>query len=379
MNSATRLTLLLAALVIAPSPGAAFQVDPAAPAIAPYESRELASGVHMLATPLAYRGGVTGNITIIEQSDGMVVIDSGGTAADGRRAVAFIRSITRKPVKALVYTHWHGDHPQGGSEIRAAWPRTRIISTVGTREALRTAALRYIGLRPDERFETINLNQVSGLITQWDAMANNPANDEETRTRYRTAVAQVRARRLDWRGTHLAMPNVTFSGELLLDDRERPVRLMYLGRANTDGDAIAWLPNQRIVVTGDVVVHPIPFGFYSFPGDWITVLERIKALDYRILVPGHGEPQTDTVYIDRVGATLSDLRAQIGPLARQGLSLEQVRARVNFDPTREIFGDTPRNRLLIDAFWLTPMTVNTYMEARGTPMVQGDESIYPNN
>ena len=376
MRSAIGLSFLLSGLCLETL---ALAQSPPVPTLAPYVSRQLAPGVHLLATPLASRGGVTGNITVIEQSDGRVVIDSGGTAADGRRAVAFIRSITRKPVKALVYTHWHGDHPQGGSEIRAAWPRTRIISTVRTREALRTAALRYIGLRPDERFETINLNQVSGLITQWDAMASNPANDEETRTRYRNAVAEVRARRLDWRGTHLVMPTETFTNELLLDDRERPVRLMFLGRANTDGDAIAWLPNERIVVTGDVVVHPIPFGFYSFPGEWIAVLERIKALNYRILVPGHGEPQTDTVYIDRIGATLRDLRAQIGPLARQGLSLEQVRERVDWNPQRDIFGDTPRNRLLIDAFWLTPMTVNTYMEARGTPMVQGDESIYPSN
>ena len=103
----------------------------AQPDIAPYAARQIAPGVHLLATPPEYRGAVTGNITVIEQSDGVVVIDSGLTRADGRRAVDFIRSITRKPVKALLYTHWHNDHPQGGSEIRAAWPRVRIISTAG--------------------------------------------------------------------------------------------------------------------------------------------------------------------------------------------------------------------------------------------------------
>ena len=43
------------------------------------------------------------------------------------------------------------------------------------------------------------------------------------------------------------------------------MRLRFLGRANTEGDAIAWLPRQRIVMTGDVVVSPTPFGFFSFP------------------------------------------------------------------------------------------------------------------
>ncbi|MGZ8999099.1 MAG: MBL fold metallo-hydrolase, partial [Allosphingosinicella sp.] len=320
-----------------------------------------------------------GNITIIEQDDGMVVIDSGGTAADGRRVVNYIRSISRKPVKALLFTHWHGDHPQGASEIRAEWPQARIISTPQTRDSLRTAASIYMGFASDERFETIQLNQVSGLLTQLEAAIRNPETDEATRARYRQMLSEQRTRLRDFRGTHLVMPTETFANELVLPDPSRPVRLLYLGRANTDGDAIAWLPNQRIVVTGDIVVHPIPFGFGSFPGDWIHVLERIRGLGFRILIPGHGEPQMDTVYLDRVATTLHDLRAQITPLARQGLSLEQIRERVNWDSQRAIFGDTPRNRLLIDAFWLTPMTVNTYREAMGLPMIQGDESLYPSN
>ena len=76
----------------------------------------------------------------------------------------------------------------------------------------------------------------------------------------------------------------------------------------------------------------------------------------------------------------ADLRAQIGPLARAG---PEPRARCGDGSTwsaqRAIFGDTPRNRLLFDAYWLTPMTMNTYMEARGEPIVQGDESLYPDN
>ncbi len=310
----------------------------------------------------------------------MVVIDSGLTRADGRRAVDFIRSITRKPVKVLLYTHWHNDHPQGGSEIRAAWPGVRIVSTPATLRTLRGARMaRYIGRHPDERIETVFLNQAAGALAMARAQQRNPQLDEATRARWARMESDTRERMISIRGTYLVLPNETFTDELRLDDPVRPVHLRFLGRANTEGDAIAWLPNERIVVTGDIVVHPVPFGFYSFPGDWLGVLERIKALDYRILIPGHGEPQTDTVYIDRLAATLRDLRAQIGPLAGQGLSLEEVRRRVNWDAQRAIFGDTPRNRLLFDAYWLSPMTVNTYMEARGQGFEQGDETLYPDN
>jgi glyoxylase-like metal-dependent hydrolase (beta-lactamase superfamily II) len=364
---------LVFALLLAAAPLHA-QPDPT-----PYMAREIAPGVHLLSTPPEYRGAVTGNITVIEQSDGVVVIDSGLTRADGRRTVDFIRSITHKPVKALLYTHWHNDHPQGGSEIRTAWPQVRIISTAATLRTLRGDRMgRYISQHPDEGIETIFLNQSAGTLAFVAAQLRNPQHDEATRARYRRMEADTRERMTAIRGTYLVLPTETFTDELRLDDPVRPVHLRFLGRANTEGDAIAWLPSERIVITGDIVVSPVPFGFFSFPGDWLEVLERIKALDYRVLIPGHGEPQTDTVYLDRLAATLRDLRAQIGPLARQGLSLDEVRRQVNWDAQRAVFGDTPRNRLLFDAYWLTPMTVNTYMEARGQRFEQGDESLYPN-
>ncbi len=352
----------------------------AQPSLAPYGARQIAPSVHLLSTPPEYRGAVTGNITIIEQSRGVVVIDAGLTRADGRRAVDYVRSITRLPVTALVYTHWHNDHPQGGSEFRAAWPGVRIISTAATARTLRGPVMRrYIRTRPDERIETLFLNQAAGTLARAMAEQRNPQLDEATRARWARVERDTRQRMVDIRGTYLALPTETFTSELLLDDPVRPVRLIHPGRANTDGDAIAWLPNERIVVTGDVVVHPLPFGFYSFPGEWLQVLDRIRALDYRVLIPGHGEPQTDGAYLDRLTATLTDLRAQIGPLARQGLSLEEVRGRLNWNAQWAIFGDTPRNRILLEGNWLRPMTVNTFREARNQPFEQGDESIYPSN
>ncbi|MBV9884869.1 MAG: MBL fold metallo-hydrolase, partial [Sphingomonadaceae bacterium] len=85
----------------------------AQPDLGPFVGRELAPGLHLLTTPPDYLGRVIGNVSIIEQSDGLVLVDSGGTIADGRRVVAYIRSFTRKPVKAILITHWHGDHPLG--------------------------------------------------------------------------------------------------------------------------------------------------------------------------------------------------------------------------------------------------------------------------
>ena len=147
---------------------------------------------------------------------------------------------------------------------------------------------------------------------------------------------------------------------------------MFLGRANTDGDAVAWLPRQRIVMTGDIVVSPIPFGFGSYPESWIAVLARLKALNPAMLVPGHGEPMADTAYLDRLSATIADIRAQVGPLARQGMSVEEVRTHVDFSAQTAIFGTTPRYASAFQSLWLAPMVENAWKEARGIAIVQGE-------
>jgi glyoxylase-like metal-dependent hydrolase (beta-lactamase superfamily II) len=362
--------LLLAAFLLFPSlivAGVAHAQD-----IAPLAGRELAPGVRLLSTPADYSGPAISNISIIEQGDGLVLVDSGATIADGRRVVAFIRSFTSKPVKAVLITHWHNDHPLGIAAIRDAWPRVRIISTVATRDGLLGPASTSVGLRPDERFETQILNEAAESIVQARALQSNPENSPELRQRYDRYIANLQRFTRDFRGTYLVPPTETFTDELLIDDADRPVRLMFLGRANTAGDAVAWLPRQRMLFTGDIVVSPIPFGFFSYPQDWIGVLERLKALDFTLLIPGHGEPQADTVYLDRLIATIGDIRAQVAPLARQGLSLEEVRERVDFSAQTAIFGTTPRLRLGFESYWLNPMVENAWKEARGEAIVQGD-------
>lgn len=344
---------------------------------APFVARELAPGVHLLSQPADWTGPATGNVTLIEQSDGIVLVDSGSSAADGRRVVALVRSLTDKPVKAVMITHWHNDHPLGISAIREAWPRVRIISTEQTLAGLMGPARTSVGLRPDAHFDTQILNEGSLSIAQVQPLLDDPATTGERRARIRRYIENLRNFAREWPGTYLVPPTETFTDSLTIDDPVRPVRMMYLGRANTEGDAVAWLPRERIVVTGDIVVSPVPFGFFSYPEDWIGTLGRIKALGFALLVPGHGEPMADAAYLDRLIGTIADIRAQVGPLARQGLSLEEVRARVDFSAQTAIFAADPRLSRAFEGYWLTPMVENAWREARGLAIVQGGGETTP--
>ena len=77
-----------------------------------------------------------------------------------------------------------------------------------------------------------------------------------------------------------------------------------VGRGYTDGDVVVWLPEDRVLVTGDIIVAPIPYTFDSPMLDWIKTLEQIATLDVATIIPGHGSVQHDKRYLRRVRTLL---------------------------------------------------------------------------
>jgi glyoxylase-like metal-dependent hydrolase (beta-lactamase superfamily II) len=118
--------------------------------------------------------------------------------------------------------------------------------------------------------------------------------------------------RPDLKTTRLKPPSVLFSKDLIFDDGKHRVELMHLGVAHTHGDAVAWLPNERILFTGDVCVN----GPYNFVGDgdigkWIATLDAAKKLDAQVVCTGHGPRSTRAVLQDQQAFFVA-LREQVG-------------------------------------------------------------------
>ena len=349
----------------------------ATPSTRPFVAKMVAPRVHLLATPEDYFGPVVGNVTLIEQSDGFVVIDSGLTVANGRAVVAYARSVADKPIKAVAITHWHNDHPQGVSAIRDAFPNVRIISTPATEEGMLGAEAFDVGYAPDPRFDAQMKKQVAETKEAYNKLLADPATAPDRKERIKRALLEYDLFLADFSGTYIVPPTETFERELLLADREMPVRLLHLGRANTPGDLLAWLPEQKIVVTGDIVVAPTPFGFFSYPGDWIETIGKVKALGFATLIPGHGLPMTDGTYLDKLVASIRDVQAQVAPLAKAGMPIDEVRKKVDFSKSIALFGDTPRIKANAQGLFFDPMIPNAYKEARGEPIIQGEGNPVP--
>ena len=365
--------LVIAALMGASAPTAAQPPQASAPQeLLPFEPRQVSPEVRLIATPPDYFGPAIGNIVVIEQSDGLVVVDSGSSIGTGRKAVRYIRSVTPKPVKAIVITHWHNDHPQGVAAFKEIWPNLRLISTPQTKAGMLGPELDGVGLTPSDANVQKLKDQIDATKNQYEALLKAPDTPEDRKERIRKALPQFDLFLNDFPGTYVIPPSETFTSRLVIPDAKVPVELRYLGRANTEGDAVIWLPKQKIVATGDIVVTPVPFGFGSFPSDWIETIAKIKKLGFRVLIPGHGEPMTDSSYLDKLAASIATIRDKVGAAAKAGMTFAEVKAKVDLTSEADRFGTVSRMKAAVPNLWTAPMTVNAYKEAKGLPMLQTD-------
>lgn len=280
--------------------------------------------------------GVVGNVTIIEQDDSLVLVDSGNSRGTGARVVEAVRRLSDKPVSAVIITHWHNDHPLGLPEIVRAWPNVEIIATESTAAHL-AAGETNVPTQPDAAYEA---RRRQLLTNDYVTLIQGYVNESQTqpeRDGWSRALAALPIRAEDEIGTYLVLPNRTFTDTLTLDDPVTPVEVRFLGTANTDGDLVVLLPRQRIVAAGDMVVAPIPYMFNVAPDENARTLERLAALPFDAVIPGHGEVLRGRAYIEQLVALIDEVQTQVGPLARQGLSVEDTTARVDLERYAQAF------------------------------------------
>jgi glyoxylase-like metal-dependent hydrolase (beta-lactamase superfamily II) len=306
-----------------------------------------------------------GNVVVVEQSSGLVVIDAGGSPASGRHVVEQIRSISRKPVRWLIYTHYHGDHNLGAGAFRRAWPDLHIVSTDATRRNMTGEAMAYV-----KTYDTGNQGTIDFAAEQLKRSDLSPS----MRAGWQHLADVGPAMIAGYKSMSVYPADVTFARELILYDAVAPVEIRFLGRANTDGDAVIWLPKQRVLASGDIVVMPIPYASASFPAEWIDVLKKLDLFDYAFLIPGHGAVQTDHRYIGTLEVALQEIRSKVQALVDAGQPLEDVQKNVDLESLKAQFaGSDEFDRFLLRAFFLRAIVSNAYKEAKGEPIVQGKD------
>jgi glyoxylase-like metal-dependent hydrolase (beta-lactamase superfamily II) len=315
-----------------------------------------------------------GNVEVIEQGRGLVLIDGGGSPGSANRIAQLIKSVSAKPVTAIAITHWHSDHSLGVATLLETWPNAEVIATNATRDHILGAPMNklYPEGAPDEAKMKRFSESVAGTLIKVREHIADATLPARIRAGYASALEEFTLYQKDIDGAFLPTKIDGFDRERVLDDPVRPVQLRFLGPGNTDGDLIGWLPKQRILATGDLVVSPIPYGFDSYGSSWQSVLDKLIGFHARTIVPGHGLPMHNDSYLKLLRGMLSDLRARmavVGPKENPDQVKKDLAPAFALYEARFTKGDPWLHKWFVQ-FWQDPITESLWKESRAVPIDQ---------
>ena len=231
------------------------------------------------------------NAAFIVTTQGVVVIDALGSPALARQLVAAIRQVTPQPVSHVIVTHYHADHIYG----------LQVFKALGARILAHRAARSYL----NSDTARLRLQASRQELAPWIDASTELVDADQ------------------W---------LDADHELLLGGLR--LQLRHMGPAHTPEDLVVYLPQERVLLAGDLVFRArIPFVGQADSRRWIQALDNLLALDARLIVPGHGpvsESAREDMQLTR--DYLAYLRSTMG------------RAAKNMDPFEEAYAATDWSR-----------------------------------
>lgn len=264
-----------------------FAARPAdAPAVSTSAPRTLMPGVHVIEDR---RIPLVPNIGIIEGSNSVLVVDCGMGPVNGATTLAAAKQIAQDRPLILTITHFHPEHGYGAQVFKG---KAHIIYNAAQRDELMARGPGYL-----EMFRTFG----SGVAATLE-------------------------------GVELVGPDETYDGQLhRIDLGGRIVELHTWGPAHTAGDQIVWLPEEKVLFTGDLAEERIFPIFPWFPPDdaildaagWQRVLDNMLKLRPTVVVPGHGSVGGPEI-LSAVSAYMDEVSNAVLQAAQQGIPTEKL-------------------------------------------------------
>jgi len=300
---------------------------------------QVTDGVYLFRSAPYGDVGLDGNSVAIIASDGVLVFDSNGTPAGAAAVLAEIRSLTSQPVRYIVNSHWHWDHCYGTEVYQRAFPGVQVIAHENTRAIMAGPAIDFNRPGLESQLPTY----LKGL-EQKIAAAESATPPPPELARMKQVLADDRFFLEQKTAAHLVLPTITYSKQLTLHLGGREIQVLHHDRAVTPGDTFVYLPKEKVLVAGDLLVNPISFALSSYPMGWLATLAHIDAMDVAVLVPGHGEPLRDKKLLRATMDVFRVLLKEGAAAEARGLDPDQAKEEVFpklHDLMVQITGDVP--------------------------------------
>lgn len=292
---------------------------------------KIADGIYAALVSEPRYDPVESNAVILINDDSVLVVDANRTPAAARATIAEIRKLTNKPVRYVVNTHWHDDHIFGNQSYLEVFPQVEFIAHHNTREDMKQLAFPHIQ-RGKERWSKVLAEAESQLAK--GTKANGETMNAQEKAELREQLKVYREFLPKIQSIQLTLPTITFEQKLTLHQGSRTIEILNFGNGNTRGDVVVYLPQEKVLITGDLLVHPVPYAYGSFIKDWVETMKRVREIDAQVIIPGHGPIMRDKEYLSLVIALLESVSGQVQDAVRRGLSLEETRKTLNLESFR---------------------------------------------
>ncbi len=291
-----------------------------------------------------------GNTTVIITSEGVVVVDAPTTYLS-KRHLAEIRKLTDKPVRYVINTHFHRDHLMGNHVYKDAFPGAQMVQDDYT--------AMVADLRDPAIMETVFKGKDGAdlLAGQKKQAETGIGDDGKPLTGYdlmraRRSYAEFLPVYEAAQHARYVPADITFADHMTIRLGGEEIRLTRM-EGHTRGDTVVYLPKEKILITGDLVIAPVPFGVLDLYDRWIATLDTLIALDADVVVPGHGEVEFDNSYMKLLRDLDRSLLDQAAKAVAQHHSAEQFKKELDLSAFKAaMVGDDPEKQWGWDNYFL---------------------------
>jgi glyoxylase-like metal-dependent hydrolase (beta-lactamase superfamily II) len=324
----------------------------------------LATGVYAIRHKDATPDWPNGNSLVVIGEREVLVVDACVLPSAAREDIAQIRRWTDKPVRWLVNTHWHIDHNAGNRAYLDAFPGLAIVAQRDTKQMMDE-----VNPGVPARFVAAYTKQVDAMQKSLDAGTgeNGRPLAPEARAALADDISSIGDFIAEYQQFRYQSPTLAIERSIAIDLGRRVVEVKFLGRGNTLGDLVVQLPAEKIVATGDLLDHPVPYMLGGYPGAWIDTLDALEKLGADTFLPGHGEVLHGTAHLADVRELIRSATRQVhAEIARKGsaATLEAVQKVVDLKSFRaRMAGDDPVAAEFFDAS-AASLVRNIYHEAK---------------
>lgn len=314
--------------------------------------------IYMAYRPEPLRKFVEGNVTIIINEKDVILVDGGGSSTSAKNIIAEVKKLTPNPIRYVINTHFHSDHTLGNEEYVRSIPGVEIISHSLTRKALIESESDYIQ-SITKNFAELRISEQE-LINEVTAEAK-PGYEKVVAYLARYSEKDIFTRRDEYAKLKVAPATLICDQKIVLNRGSRTIEILSIGHGDTPGDLIVYLPQDRVVCSGDMVVHPVPYGFSKNPLAWMETLKKLSELEFDYLVPGHGELQSGKTYVSDVLGLLNSVHVRVKTGIGKGTTMESLKKEIDLTTfTRKYLNDDPVAIFRFERWFSNPAIENAY-------------------